>query len=89
MNKALSLSLSLSNKQGIAFAPFFFRDGDVYYYVYYYDGDHDAKNKKEEPDMADKAEMGQVRSGVDEKTRECVLCADLYNTRGVVCRKRL
>ena len=39
--------------------------------------------------MADKAEMGQVRSGVDEKTRECVLCADLYNTRGVVCRKRL
>ena len=74
-----------TNKQGIAFAPFFFRDGDVYYY----DGDHDAKNKKEEPDMADKAEMGQVRSGVDEKTRECVLCADLYNTRGVVCRKRL
>ena len=39
--------------------------------------------------MADKAEKGQVRSGVDAQTCECVLCAGLHDTRGVVCRKRL
>ena len=39
--------------------------------------------------MADKAEKGQVRSGVDAQTCECVLCAGLHDTRGAVCRKRL